>query len=81
MTWKFWIAGVMSSVLIILGCLGNSVAMFILRKPKMRSAFNQLLITLCIIDTIFLMSNIPTSVAALGSRKLGLSAIMERKLS
>ena len=69
MTWKFWITGVISTILIILGFVGNSIAMYILRKPKMRSAFNQLLIILCIIDSIFLLSNIPTTVMALGLRK------------
>ncbi len=70
MLWKFWISGVVSSIFIIGGFVGNFIAMFILRKPKMRSAFNQLLIVLCVIDTIFLLSNVPTTVVALGSRIL-----------
>ena len=69
MLWKFWISGVVTSVLILLGLLGNSCAVFILQKPKMRNAFNQLLITLCIVDSIFLISNVPTVVTALGSSK------------
>jgi len=68
MEWKFWLTGVISTVLIIFGFLGNACAMYILRKPKMRSAFNQLLIILCIIDSMFLLSNIPTTVMALGLR-------------
>ena len=69
MEWKFWLTGVISTVLIIFGFVGNACAMYILRKPKMRSAFNQLLIILCIIDSMFLLSNIPTTVMALGLRK------------
>ena len=45
------------------------MAIFILRKPKLCTAFNQLLITLCIIDTCVLLSNIPTTVNSLGTRK------------
>ena len=76
MTWKFWITGVISTILIILGFVGNSIAMYILRKPKMRSAFNQLLIILCIIDSIFLLSNIPTTVMALGLSKFNVKYII-----
>ena len=69
MRWKYWVPGVTSSCLITLGCLGNLLAIFILRKPKLRTAFNQLLISLCVIDTLVLLSNIPTTINSLGSRK------------
>ena len=79
MEWKFWLTGVISTVLIIFGFVGNACAMYILRKPKMRSAFNQLLIILCIIDSMFLLSNIPTTVMALGLRKYLQCIIFELK--
>ena len=79
MEWKFWLTGVISTVLIIFGFVGNACAMYILRKPKMRSAFNQLLIILCIIDSMFLLSNIPTTVMALGLRKYLQSIILKLK--
>ena len=72
MRWKYWVPGVTSSCLITLGCLGNLLAIFILRKPKLRTAFNQLLISLCVIDTLVLLSNIPTTINSLGSRKFTL---------
>ena len=80
MEWKFWLTGVISTVLIIFGFVGNACAMYILRKPKMRSAFNQLLIILCIIDSMFLLSNIPTTVMALGLRKYLQCIILEFKV-
>ena len=74
--WKYWITGVVSAVVIALGCIGNLTAILLLQKPKMSTAFNQLLIVLCIFDTIFLISNIPTTELALQSRKLLLFSIL-----
>ena len=68
--WKYWITGVVSAIVIVLGCIGNLTAILLLQKPKMSTAFNQLLIVLCIFDTVFLISNIPTTELALQSRKL-----------
>ena len=68
--WKFWVYGVVSSVLVILGILGNALATFILQKPRMKSAFNQLLIVLCAIDSLFLLTNIPTITQSQGSSKI-----------
>ena len=56
-------------MVIALGFVGNLTAIFILRKPKMSTAFNQLLIVLCVFDTIFLVMNIPTTELAFQSRK------------
>ena len=42
------------------------MAVIILWRPKLRSAFNQLLISLCVIDTIFLISNVMTAREAFG---------------
>ena len=67
--WKYWITGVVSAMVIALGFVGNLTAIFILRKPKMSTAFNQLLIVLCVFDTIFLLMNIPTTELAFQSRK------------
>jgi len=69
MSWKFWLTGIISSVIIVLGFIGNGMAIYLLRRPKMKSAFNQLLIALCIFDTTFLLSNIPVTERALGSSK------------
>jgi len=68
--WKYWITGVVSAIVIVLGCIGNLTAILLLQKPKMSTAFNQLLIVLCIFDTVFLISNIPTTELALQSRFL-----------
>ena len=67
--WKYWITGVISAIVIALGCIGNITAIVLLHKPKMSTAFNQLLIVLCVFDTVFLISNIPTTELALQSRK------------
>ena len=65
-----------SAIVIVLGCIGNLTAILLLQKPKMSTAFNQLLIVLCIFDTVFLISNIPTTELALQSRKLLLFSIL-----
>ncbi len=44
----------------------SQMAVIILWRPKLRSAFNQLLISLCITDTIFLISNVLTAREAFG---------------
>ncbi|XP_059087359.1 FMRFamide receptor-like isoform X2 [Tigriopus californicus] len=66
MDWKWWLTGVVSTVILIIGFIGNVFAVIVLHGPKMTSAFNQLLITLCIFDTIFLVCNIATSLSSLG---------------
>lgn len=59
--------GVNSLCFEIFGLVGNFVAIWILCRPKMRTAFNQLLIVASLIDMIFLLSNIPNTIHALGS--------------
>ena len=55
-----------SAIFIVIGILGNAVAVLILHRPNIRSAFNELLIALCIFDTIFLVASITSSIEALG---------------
>ena len=55
-----------SSVIGGFGFLGNGFAIAVLWGPKMKSAFNQLLITLCVFDTVFLACNVGTSLSAIG---------------
>lgn len=66
MDWKWWLTGVVSTAILIIGFIGNVFAVIVLYGPKMTSAFNQLLITLCVFDTIFLVCNIATSLSSLG---------------
>ena len=66
MRWKFWLAGVFSSVLCVFGFVGNLFAAVVLWGPKMSSAFNQLLIALCAFDTLFLVCNAPFCLSTLG---------------
>ena len=42
------------------------MAIIVLSRPQMQSAFNQLLIALCFFDSIFLILNIPEDLQALG---------------
>ena len=58
--------------IIIFGLCGNLMSFTVLLRKKMRSeAFNQMLASLCVIDTIFLLCNPLSSLHALGinSRK------------
>ena len=55
------------TIVAILGLFGNLVSLAILLRKKIRSiAFNQLLSTLCIVDTIFLLCNCMSCAHALG---------------
>ena len=48
----------LGSILIVFGLLGNIMAMVVLSRPQMQSAFNQLLIALCFFDSVFVVSNV-----------------------
>ena len=67
--WKYWISGIVCAILISFGCVGNFLTISILKKPSLASAFHQLLIWLCVIDTFFLLTNITTTIQALGKGK------------
>lgn len=58
LNWQWWINGVFTSVVLIFGFTGNFVSIFVLLQPKMKNSFNQLLIALCICDTLFIFCNI-----------------------
>ena len=58
--------GVISTVVCVFGLLGNVFAVIVLCGPKMKSAFNQLLIALCAFDTVFILCNIGVCVSTLG---------------
>ena len=64
---KYWMNGVNSLVFEVFGLLGNMVAIWTLCRPTLRTAFNQLLIFGSLIDMMFLLSNVPNTVHALGS--------------
>ena len=64
--WKYWISGVSGAIFISFGCLGNFFTMMILKSPSLTSAFHSLLIWLCGIDSFFLVTNIITTIQALG---------------
>ena len=46
------------SILIGCGLLGNIMAIVVLSRPQMQSAFNQLLIALCFFDSVFLVVSV-----------------------
>ena len=60
-------SGVISACLEVFGIFGNIIAIWILRRPKMQTAFNQLLIVTSVLDMVFLLSNAPNTAHALGS--------------
>jgi len=60
------VQGIISLIFIFVGCIGNILAIIILHQKELRSAFNQLLMTLCMYDTIFLVSSVVASRDALG---------------
>jgi len=64
--WKWALFGVVGSILVVFGLIGNIMAIIVLSRPQMHSAFNQLLIALCFFDSIFLILNIPEDLQALG---------------
>ena len=57
----------LGSILIVFGLLGNIMAMVVLSRPQMQSAFNQLLIALCFFDSVFAVSNVWQAGTSLGS--------------
>ena len=59
--------GIISACLEVFGLVGNLIAIWILRRPKMQTAFNQLLICTSVLDMVFLLSNAPNTIHALGS--------------
>ena len=55
------------AIIIICGVCANSMSMAVLSRPKLReTSFNQLLLVVCIVDTLFCICNIPACLTALG---------------
>ena len=48
------------------GLLGNIMAIVVLSRPQMQSAFNQLLIALCFFDSVFLVVSVCEAGLSLG---------------
>ena len=66
--------GMIMGLLIVFGFCGNLMSITVLLRRKMRcEAFNQLLASLCVIDTIFILCNAMSCAYALriNSRKYG----------
>ena len=57
------------------GFTGNFVSALVLLQPQMRNSFNQLLIALCVSDTIFILCNVLNSGPALGIQDGVLSSV------
>ena len=55
---RWWVIGLLSSIVSCLGLAGNMVSLFILTRKSMHSVFNYLLACLCAADTLFLISNL-----------------------
>lgn len=55
---KFWIQGVLLTLIGFCGIIGNLVSVFVLTKPCMLSTFNLILAFMTINDTLFLISSI-----------------------
>ena len=71
---KWWLMGMIMGPLIVFGFCGNLMSITVLLRRKMRcEAFNQLLASLCVIDTIFILCNSMSCANALRiSRKYGI---------
>lgn len=54
----FWLDGVAKTTVAVLGVVSNTLAAFVLQKPKMKNSFNLCLVALACIDTIFLAGSI-----------------------
>jgi hypothetical protein len=54
----FWLDGVTTSIVAILGVMSNILACCILTRPKMKNSFNLCLVALASIDTIYLLATI-----------------------
>ena len=50
---SFWIEGVLTTLVAILGILGNTVVSFIISNKEMRNSFNLLLVSLACFDSTY----------------------------
>ena len=50
---SFWIEGVLTTLVAILGILGNTVVSFIISNKEMKNSFNLLLVSLACFDSTY----------------------------
>lgn len=55
---QFWIDGILTFIVVVLGLTGNVLTMTILTKPKMKSSTNAYLLALAIWDSVVLLSSL-----------------------
>ena len=59
--WKWWLNGVITIIVAIFGLTGNFVSILVMLQPKLKNSFNQLLIALCVFDSVFIVCNLLNS--------------------
>lgn len=50
---SFWVEGVLTTIVAILGIIGNTVVSFIISNKEMRNSFNLLLVSLACFDSTY----------------------------
>ena len=50
---SFWVEGVLTTLMAILGIMGNTVVSFIISNKEMRNSFNLLLVSLACFDSTY----------------------------
>ena len=66
LNWKWWLNGVITIIVAIFGLTGNFVSIMVMLQPKLKNSFNQLLIALCVFDSVFIVCNLLNSGPPLG---------------
>ena len=61
----------MTIVVAFFGLTGNAVSILVMLQPRLRNSFNQLLIALCVSDSVFIFCNLLNSGPALGIKADG----------
>ena len=56
---SFWIEGILTTLVAILGILGNTVVSFIISNKEMRNSFNLLLVSLACFDSTYVSALLP----------------------
>lgn len=50
---SFWVEGILTSIVALLGIMGNTVVSFIISNKEMRNSFNLLLVSLACFDSTY----------------------------
>ena len=53
---SFWIEGILTSLVAVLGIFGNTIVSFIISNKEMRNSFNLLLVSLACFDSTYVSS-------------------------